>query len=143
VAARRLLILMLAVLAVSTLAAALLAPPPSPEPAPTTTEDADPRDGIPHAGSRRLVKAALSPSMRPPARIKVRRGDQLALTVRARAAGQVEIPAFGLIEDVGPDDPARFDLLSDRLGIFEVRLAGSGRVIGRIAVASPRSTRPR
>jgi hypothetical protein len=134
---------MLAVLAVSTLAAALLAPPPSPEPAPTTTEDASRRDGVAHTGDGRLVKATLSPSTRPPARIKVRRGDQLALTVQARSAGQVEIPAFGLIEDVGPDDPARFDLLSDRRGIFEVRLAGSGRVIGRIAVASPRSTRPR
>jgi hypothetical protein len=134
-AARRLLILMLAVLAVSTLAAALLAPPPEPEQTTTTTGEAESGDtGKPRGGAGRLIQAELNTSGRRPDRIRARAGDQLSLVVRSRTAGQIELPAFGLIDDVGRDDPARFDLLVERRGAFEVRIAGSGRVVGRIVV---------
>jgi hypothetical protein len=67
-------------------------------------------------------------------KVPMRLGDELALVVRSGVADQVEIPAFGQIEDLTPDDPARFDLLPDRTGTFEVRLLEAGRVIGRIRV---------
>jgi hypothetical protein len=137
-AARRLLILMLVVLAASTLAAALLAPPPESETTTTTTGEADVGDaGNPRTGSGRLVQAELNASEGRSAPIRLGSGDQLSLIVRSRTAGQIEIPAFGLIDDVGRDDPARFDLLAERPGVFEVRIAGSGRVAGRIVVDRP------
>jgi YD repeat-containing protein len=143
-AARRLLILMLAVLAVSTLAAALVAPPRSPEPTTTATDD---EDGATAKSTRdstgRLVEATMNISRARPETIRARRGDQLALTVQSRTGGQVEMPAFGLIEDVGRDDPARFDLLADRLGTYEVQLAGSGRVIARVRVGASHPTERR
>jgi hypothetical protein len=135
VAARRLLILMLAVLAVSTLAAALLAPPPESERTTTTTAEAPQEDANERrTGSGRLIEARVRATGRRPERIRASTGDQLALTVRSRSAGQVEIPAFGLIEDLGRADPARFDLLVDRPGVFEIRVAGAGRIVGRIVV---------
>jgi hypothetical protein len=143
-AARRLLILMLAVLAVSTLAAALVAPPRSPEPTTTTADDEDDAKAKPtRDGTGRLVEAKLNISGARPETIPARQGDQLALIVRSRTGGQVEMPGFGLIEDVGRDDPARFDLLADRLGTFEVQLVGSGRVIARVRVGTSHPTERR
>jgi hypothetical protein len=139
-AARRLLILMLAVLGVSTLAAALLAPPPEREQTETTTEESPPT-GSSSKGGGRLIEAQASVSTRRPEKFELRPGDQLSLTVRSRAGGQVEIPAFGLIEDVGPSDPARFDLLAERPGEFEVRLVDRKRVLGRIVVREPNRDR--
>jgi hypothetical protein len=134
-AARRLLALLLALLAVSTLAAALTAPAPDREPEDTEGTSAS------HPGARksgRLIEATLDASARRPEQVEVQRGDQLALTVRARAGGQIEVPAFGRLEDIAPAAPARFDLLLERAGHFEVRIAGSGRVIGTIAVRPAR-----
>jgi hypothetical protein len=136
-AARRLVALMLVLLAVSTLAAALTAPAPEREP--RTTEDA----GEPRSRNRsgRLIEGALDASSRRPDTVEVQSGDQLALTVRSPIPGQVEIPAFGLLEDVAPRAPARFDLLLERPGRFEVRLAGRGRLIGAIVVRPRRVER--
>jgi len=134
-AARRLLIVMLALLALSTLAAALV--PPQGQRADTsstgTTAESERTPKKP-APSGRLSEQAIDASSREPQTIRMRRGDELALTVRSGAPDQVEIPAFGRIEDVGRDDPARFDLLAERTGTFEVRLVEAGRVIGRISV---------
>jgi hypothetical protein len=143
-AARRLLILMLAVLAVSTLAAALVAPPRAPEPTTTATDDIERAEAKPTGdGTGRLVEAKLNISRARAETIRARPGDQLALTVRSRTGGQVEMPAFGLIEDVGRDDPGRFDLLADRRGTFKVQIVGSGRVIGRVRVGTPHTSQPR
>ena len=143
-AARRLFLLMLAVLAVSTLAAALVAPPRSPEPTTTATDDEDGAKVKPKRDNTgRLVEAKLNISRARPETIRAQPGDQLSVTVRSRTGGQVEMPAFGLIEDVGRDDPARFDLLADRRGTFEVRLVGSGRVIGKVLVGTSHRTERR
>ena len=135
-AARRILILMLAVLAVSTLGAALIAPQPDPET--TTTQRAD--DGRPTVPSTdgQLIEASVRAGARRPETIRVRRGDQLELTVRSRSDGQVEVPRFGLIEDAGPGMPARFSLLMSEPGSFAVRIAGSRRDVARIEVSGPR-----
>jgi hypothetical protein len=135
-AARRLVALLVALLVVSTLAAALTAPGPDRESQPTETTS-EPESGSPGAG--RLIEATLNASTRHPERVEAQRGDQVALTVRSASPGQVEIPAFGLIDDVEPGAPARFNLLPERTGSFDVRLAGSGRPIGRLVVR-PRET---
>jgi hypothetical protein len=140
-AARRLLILMLMLLAVSTLAAALV--PPQGEREETTPSNGETGAGGPRSGQERnrpppgaLVRRTIEVAPHGADEIELRRGDQLALTVRSGVADQVEIPAFGQLEDLTPEDPARFNLLPDRTGVFEVRLLAARRVIGRIRVRS-------
>jgi Flp pilus assembly protein CpaB len=143
-AARRLLILMLVLLAVSTLAAALV-PPQAQRDGTTSATDTNrkdskrPRERRPPPG--RLVSRTIEVSPHGTDRIELRRGDQLALAVRSRVADQVEIPAFGGLDDVAPDAPARFNLLLDRSGVFSVRLLEARRTIARIKVGPTR--RPR
>jgi hypothetical protein len=136
-AARRLLILMLVLLGVSTLAAALVPPQAQREDTASETATEATRSEA-HRPPGRLVKAKIDASRRRPRTIDLRSGDELSLVVRSRAPDQAEIPAFGLLEDVGRDDPARFDLLPERTGSFEIRLVEAGRVIGRIAVGPER-----
>jgi hypothetical protein len=136
-AARRLLILMLTVLAVSTLAAALIAPRPEPV-SPTATEhDDDAAASGPNTGGRLIEVRVRTGALRAET-VRLRLGDQLELTVRSRSDGQVEIPRFGLIEDAGPGMPARFSLLMSEPGSFAVRLAGKRRDVARIEVSAPR-----
>jgi hypothetical protein len=138
-AARRLLILMLLVLAISTLAAGLFAPRPEPQRAATTTTtepDQGPATGV--EGTGRLIEASVHTGARRPEMIRLHRGDQLELTVRSRIDGQVEIRRFGLIEDAGPGMPARFSLLMSEPGSFAVRLAGRRRDVARVEVSGPR-----
>src|SRR5918994_869381 len=134
-AARRLLILMLLLLAVSTLAAALVPPQGEREETPSNggtaaTEPRPGRESLPPPGT--LVRRTIEVAPHGADEIELRRGDQLALTVRSGVADQVEIPAFGQLEDLTPDDPARFNLLPDRTGVFEVRLLAARRVIARV-----------
>jgi hypothetical protein len=137
-AARRLIALLVALLVVSTVAAALTAPGPEREPQPTEAAS-EPEARSPAAG--RLVEASLNASAEHRSRVEARRGDQVALTVRSASPGQVEIPAFGLLEDVEPGAPARFNLLAQRTGSFEIRRAGSGRVIARVVVSAREAER--
>lgn len=141
-AARRLLVLMLVLLGVSTLAAALVPPQAQREDtaSETATEATRSKAGPP---SGRIVRARIDASRRRPRTVHLQRGDELSLVVRSRAPDQAEIPAFGLLEDVGRDDPARFDLLPERVGSFEIRLVEAGRVIGRIAVGPGRRSAKR
>lgn len=143
-AARRLLILMLLLLAISTVAAALVPPQTEREGAPRTAgapqERTGPADEKGPPG--RLVTASISADSPKPRTVRLERGDQLALVIRSRRPDQVEIPAFGQLEDVSRDDPARFDLLPDLTGAFEVRVMEADRVIGRIVVG-PREPRRR
>jgi len=137
-AARRLLILMLVLLAVSTLAAALV-PPQDDEAPPTSTSTAG-KAGSGKGKAKppgRLVSRTIRVAPNGFDRIPLVLGDQLALTVRSGVADQVSIPAFGVLEDITPVAPARFNLLPERTGVFEVRLVEARRVIGRIRVRAP------
>jgi hypothetical protein len=136
-AARRLLILMLAVLAVSTLAAVLFAPRPEPVNTTATEHDDDDTASGPNTGGR-LIEVRVQTGALRAERVRLRPGDQLELTVRSRNDGQVEIPRLGLIEDAGPGMPARFSLLMSEPGSFAVRLAGRRRDVARIEVSAPR-----
>jgi hypothetical protein len=140
-AARRLLILMLVLLAVSTVAAALVPPQGDDEGTSerTRTGRREPGRHVKRTPPGRLVERTIRVAPHGIARVHVRLDDQLALTVRSGVADQVSIPAFGQIEDLTPEAPARFDLLAEQAGVFEVRLLGAKRTIGRIAVTAPQS----
>ena len=141
-AARRLLIVMLILLGASTLAAALV---PVPEPD-EEQEQAAPKPPDRSERTGRLVRE----TVRVPGRhgedgggdgddqdvptVRIALGDQLQLTVHARRPDEVEIPAVGELREVGPDAPARFDLLPFETGTFVVRLVGADRTVARIEV---------
>jgi hypothetical protein len=131
VAARRLVILMLVLLGVSTIAAALVPVErdAGTEGTTTTPTPAEKRD----AGGE-LVLESIDAQAKDPQVIRIELGDQLDLRVTSRRNDQVEIPRVGELEDVGPDAPARFDLLPFEAGDYVVRLVEAGRRIGRIEV---------
>ena len=132
-AARRVLILIVAVLVVSTIGTAVLAPRPDPPPegATTSTTTSTPKQENDRPG--RLVEKAVQVPSRRPRTVRLRAGDQLELTVRTRTPVQVEIPRLGMIEDAAPDAPAHFSVLPGSPGRFEVRLA-QGRTVAVIRV---------
>ena len=140
-AARRLLIVMLLLLAVSTLAAALVPPPQrSGEPGSTSAagrQKGGSSEGGASQGRGHLIQTRISAQARKrPTRVLVGRGDQLELTVSSTRTAAVSIPAFGLTDFAEPGDPARFDVLVDRAGAFEVRVDGAGtaaRIVSRPA----------
>jgi hypothetical protein len=133
-AARRLVIVMLLMLGISTLAA-LLAPTVrrdgSATESTTTTRDEQTQ---PREPSGRLVRATIDASRRPRT-VRIRAGDQLALVVRSKRPDGVEIPRLGELDDVDPVSPARFDLLPPA-GRYVVRLVERGEPIGQIVVRS-------
>lgn len=129
---------MLVVLLVISSGAALLAPTrEEPEPPPPVERAKPPGEQKPRTAGK-LVHARLDAG--PPHRetIVLRRGDQLGLVVRSGGFDQVEIRAFGVLEDVAGEDPARVDLLADREGTFPIRLIEARQTIGRIEVRGPR-----
>ena len=143
-AARRLLILLLAVLAISTIGAALIAPQPADPPPARTTTQGDSRAPPREAGGR-LIEASVRVRRARPETIRLHPGDQLELTVRSRTPGQVSVPRFGLLEDAGPDEPAELSLLVDEPGDFHVRFAPGGGTVAHIVAAPARRSirRPR
>jgi hypothetical protein len=141
VAARRLVIVMLVLLGVSTLAAAFLPTPDTDEPAPGATDPTRRRGGEEGAGGAgegaegRLLSRELEVGAKQPPTILVRPGDQLLLRVFGRQGDDISIPAFGLVETMTPYAAARFDLIVDRSGSFAVRAERGDRLIGRIRSA--------
>lgn len=138
-AARRLVVAMLVMLALSTLAAALV-PRAAPKPGKQNTvpaRGATPRRPAlppPAPAAGRLRRSTLAADARRPTTVTVARGDQLLLRVAAATADQVEIEGLGQVQPVQPGTPALFDLLADRPGLFAVRLVDSGRRVGSIRV---------
>lgn len=143
-AARRLVVVMLVLLAVSTLAAALLPQPERTEtpPAQKQPKQKRPAQETPAAGEGGLLlEARMRVGRREPKTVRVQLGDQLQLAVAAPFGDDVEIPALGLTVPVTPYAPAIFDLLADSRGTFPVRTVDSGLLAGRLLVGRPGSGR--
>lgn len=152
-AARRLLIVMVVLLGLSTLSWALVPPPEENSDRP---EKAAPPEGDAGKGSEaaaapaepepRVISARMEVGNEAPKVVVVRPGDELRLEVSGSVGEDIEIPAFGLTDTMTPDAPARFSLIVDRAGEFEVRAAESGIVAGRIragmAPPEPASSSP-
>ena len=144
-AARRLLIVMLVLLGVSTLAAALVpqrtirngtgTTGTATRPATTTAEAPNPAFRRP---TKILVGGKKFPVVAP-----VSVGDQLTLLIRSRFAAEITIPEFGLVGFATPDTPARFELLVDAPGPIGVLFGDSakaglsGQPAARIIVVQP------
>lgn len=134
-AARRLVIVMLVLLGISTLAAALVPGPERGSPTATgTIEGSSEGDtGSARPASRgSLVERRLRVS-KTPGTVGVRAGDQLRLAVSGSYGDQITIPAFGLTETMTPYAPARFDVLVAEQGSFPIRAEQSG-LVGWIVV---------
>ncbi|MFM9150532.1 MAG: hypothetical protein ACKORA_08730 [Solirubrobacterales bacterium] len=102
---------------------------PEPEPKPREPNAAQPRKVTPG-----LVEATVTTGG-PTRRIRVEAGDRLILEVRSRRAALVELGGTGLVDTVGPYDPAIFDVLArsrgERLLAREVE---TGRKIALVVV---------
>ena len=148
-AARRLLIVMLILLGLSTLAAALV-----PQRAlrngttsGTTTTQSSPTTPSPITDVLPPVAEITVGGKKFPVVAPVHVGDQLTLLVRSRRPRQISIPEFGLIGFATRDTPARFELLPTTPGTFGILFAArhvigegvgaaaSGKVVGRIEVS--------
>lgn len=133
-AARRLLILMLVLLGVSTVAAALVPVDRDAGGDETTSTSTSTRERP--TGQR--VPASIHAGADKQKTIRVHPGDQLQLKVTSPKADEVEIRALDQLEDVDPDAEATFDLLLFEPGHFGVRLVESERKIGEIVVTRPK-----
>jgi hypothetical protein len=148
-AARRLLIVMLILLGLSTLAAALV-----PQRAlrngtttgTTTTQSSPTTPSPPITDVLPPVAEITVGGKKFPVVAPVHVGDQLTLLVRSRRPREISIPEFGLIGFATRDTPARFELLPTTPGTFGILFAArhvigegvgaaaSGKVVGRIEV---------
>jgi hypothetical protein len=140
-AARRLLIVMLVLLGLSTLAAALVpqhslrggttSATTTTQPATTTTTPA-----VPPPGYVRPTKITVG-GRQFPVVSPVKVGEQLVLLVAARFPTQLEIREFGQVGFAAPDAPARFELLPTTPGTFGIQFQPSGKVAAQIRVVAP------
>ena len=150
--ARRLLIVMLILLGLSTLAAALVPPQALRDDttgSTSTTEETEtaPTDTVPRGRSLKFklrvggktipVVSCPVAKRRAGACEPLRVGDQLTLVVSSRKADELEVPAFGLVDAVGPNEPARFEILVTSPVSYKIRFVSTGRIAARIEVEKP------
>ncbi len=149
-AARRLIILIVILLGISTLLAAALPDRvrdaeeerSASESAASTATEADPPPAVAEAGSRDPCKTVLKcfeidadqPKL---AVIPLEVGDQLVLEVESSQDDLVEIGGLGFVDVVGPGNPATFDVFVDQEGEYGISLNEADRTIGRIEVTQP------
>jgi len=143
-AARRLLIVMLVLLGISTLAAALV-------PTQDLQDDQTGSTAIGEAGATETeppkqhqvgnhlevkirVGGTQIPVVKSAGDSVLDAGDRLTIEVACKCSDLVEIPGFGLIEAVAPGSPALFDLLLDEPGSYGIKLVTPDRVVARIEV---------
>lgn len=131
-AVRRLLVVMLVLLGVSTLAAALV-PPQSgqDDTGSTASEQTVPADTLPR-GKTLSAEIRVGGGKTPVVPVEV--GDQLELTVRSERSDLLEIPGLGLVEAVAPGSPARFNVLALERGSYGIRFVERDHVVARIVV---------
>jgi hypothetical protein len=137
-AARRLLIVMLVLLGISTLAAALVPQhginrdttgTTTTQPPPTTTQAAPSASYIPP--TKITVGGKKFPVVSP-----VHVGQQLTLLVASRVPTQLQIKEFGQVGYAAPDAPARFELLPTTAGNFGIQFLPSGKAAAQIRVVA-------
>ena len=140
-AARRLIAILLVLLFLSSLAAAL-APvqerTPQESSTSTTPEPADPTD-VGGTRDARVIDQTIDASGKSPVRVKARAGDRLELKVTSTRSGTLELVGLGPAEDVGPRQPAFFDVLLANEGTYPVQFIDTQQDVARIEVAPPRT----
>jgi hypothetical protein len=148
-AARRLIIVLVVLFAIS-IGAALLAPDrrssllgdrSDRSSTTTTTTSTTTTTTARRLPSGEMVRARIDASAAKPESVDVMVGDQLELAVASKHARLVEIPAFGVTADAVPRAPASFNLLLREAGRVPVRDAETGALLGRIDVTEPHRDR--
>jgi hypothetical protein len=143
VAARRLIAILLVLLFLSSLAAAL-----APVEQRTRTESSSSSATEPEApilpgegaAEARVIDQSVAISAKDPITVRARTGDRLELKFTSkRRPGTLELQGLGAAEDVGPQQPAFFDVLvSEEATSYPVTFLGSDRAVARIKVSPPR-----
>ncbi len=155
-AARRLLIVMLILLGLSTLAAALVPPQALREgtSSTSTTEETEttPPDTTPggrhltfklRVGGKTVPVLSCPLSQRRARKCKpLKVGDQLSLVVSSMKADELKMKRFGLVDAVGPNEPARFEILPPEPGSYQIRFVSTNRVAARIVIEKPGTGKP-
>jgi hypothetical protein len=145
-AARRLIIVLVVLFAIS-IAAAMIAPDRrgtllgdrSERTSTTTTTMASTTTAADRLPRGEAVSGRIDASAASPESVEARVGDQLDLEVASERARLVEVPAFGVIEDAVPEAPATFNLLLREAGTLPVRDAETDALLGRIEVSERRN----
>jgi hypothetical protein len=137
-AARRLLIVMLVLLGLSTLAAALVPQrtlndrgttgTTTTQPAPTTTTTAV--ETVPPQ-----IRITVGPKKLP--LVRAQAGDQFTLLVKSAEPKEIAIPKLGLVGFASPGTPARFELFTPNPGTFGILFAATNRVAAKLEVTAP------
>jgi hypothetical protein len=73
-------------------------------------------------------------------RLRIATGAHVVVEVSTTQPGEASIAGLGLVQPAEPSTPARFDLLAEQAGTFEVSFhpaVGDPGVVGRLVVASP------
>ena len=91
--------------------------PDEDEPGRTVTDapDAPPRPPADAASELRFVTGDAKRQRR-----RLAAGEPAIVTVAVQAPGEVEIPGLGLLHSAEPGTPARFDVLVNRPGRYEI-----------------------
>lgn len=66
--------------------------------------------------------------------VKAQEGDQLQLRITSKQTGTIELVALGVDADVGPNQPALFDVLLVEPGTYPVRFLGKDEDLATITV---------
>lgn len=149
-AARRLIAILLVLLFLSSLAAALAPVSQTGKSASSSTTDtstdAAASPTLPPETSGEaptLINQSIDTALEKPPLIRASIGDQLQLKVTSQETGTVELVHIGPTEDVGPQQPALFDVLLRDPGTYPVRFLETGREIAKIVVTATQPEAPR
>jgi hypothetical protein len=136
-AARRLLIVMLVLLGLSTLAAALV-PQRTINEGSTTgttkTQTTTTTSSTTIATVPPQIPIKVGPKRLPLVRAHV--GDQFTLLVTSVHPKEISIPEFGLLGFASANTPARFELLTPTRGTFGILFTASGKVAAKLEVTT-------
>ena len=153
-AARRLLIVMLVLLGISTLAAALVpqrtlkdetttGQSTSTQAQTTTARTGPPPGFIPPTKILvgRKVKVGGGKKLQVPVIAPVLVGQQISLNVYSRRPSQLSIPAFGQVGFASPNAPAIFDLVAETPTRVGILFEPSGKVAAQVLVVTPKQAK--
>jgi hypothetical protein len=140
VAARRLVVVMLVLLAISTLVTALLPRPDRDSTKPVSTRPGREKPVRVPPKPAELgfdLIARMQAGSAGPKTVRIERGDRLRLGVAAPFGADVEILGFGLIQPVTRFAAAQFDLFATSTGTYPVRIVDPVQLVGRVLVGKP------
>jgi hypothetical protein len=137
-AARRLLIVMLVLLGLSTLAAALVPQRTLNDGGSTATTTTRPTTTSTTATTVETVPPQIAISVGPKKLplVRSRVGDQFTLLVKSPRPKEIAIPKLGLVGFASPGTPARFELLTSTPGTFGILFAASRKVAAKLEVTA-------